>query len=449
MLYHAYEMTRAALRPYRGIANTTRQMLQAPTNPFAMLPGNRAMAAACEVFEGVTKHYGKPEFGIDEVMVDGAIAPVSVREENAVELPFGNLLHFVRDPSGLPKAQQKAPKALIVAPMSGHYATLLRGTVRAMLRDHDVYITDWTDAREVPLTAGRFDLDDYIDYLMTFIRALGPDVHVLAVCQPGPAAIAATALLAAADDPAQPATLTLMGSPVDARKSPTVPNDLATSKPHEWFEENVVYNVPMIYPGAMRRVYPGFLQLTGFMTMNMDRHIDAHVKLYDNLVTGDGDSVDQHRKFYDEYLSVMDMTAEFYLDTIERIFQTYDLADGKFMWRGELVKPELIKRTALLTVEGENDDISGIGQTQAAHDICSGIPEAMQQDWVQPGVGHYGVFNGRRWREEIQPRVSAFIQANPTLAAVKPTPAPTPTPAKTQPAKRTPAKRPKAASPKA
>jgi len=413
LLYQAYEMTRAALRPYRGAANATRQMLQASTNPFALMPANRAMAAACEVFESVTKHYGKPDFGIDEVAVEGSSAPVPVTEVNALEMPFGNLLHFVRDQKALPKGQKKAPKVLIVAPMSGHYASLLRGTVRAMLSNHDVYITDWTDAREVPLTAGRFDLDDYVEYLMTFMRALGPDLHVMAVCQPGPAAIVATALLAEANDPAQPATLTLMGSPVDARKSPTVPNDLATSRELSWFEENVVYNVPLIYPGAMRRVYPGFLQLTGFMTMNMDRHIDAHVKLYDNLVTGDGDSVDQHKRFYDEYLSVMDMTAEFYLDTIQRIFQDHDLADGKYHWRGQLVKPELIKDTALMTVEGENDDISGIGQTQAAHDICSGVPDDMKTDWVQPGVGHYGVFNGRRWREEIQPRVSDFVKAHP------------------------------------
>ena len=418
MLYQAYEMTRAALRPYRGAANATRQMLQASTNPFAMMPANRAMAAACEVFESVTKHYGKPDFGIDEVTVEGSSAPVPVTEVNALEMPFGNLLQFVRDQKALPKGQKKAPKVLIVAPMSGHYASLLRGTVRAMLSNHDVYITDWTDAREVPLTAGRFDLDDYVEYLMTFIRTLGPDLHVMAVCQPGPAAIVATALLAEANDPAQPATLTLMGSPVDARKSPTVPNDLATSRELSWFEENVVYNVPLIYPGAMRRVYPGFLQLTGFMTMNMDRHIDAHVKLYDNLVTGDGDSVDQHKRFYDEYLSVMDMTAEFYLDTIQRIFQDHDLADDKYYWRGQLVKPELIKNTALMTVEGENDDISGIGQTQAAHDICSGVPDDMKTDWVQPGVGHYGVFNGRRWREEIQPRVSDFVKAHPKSAKV-------------------------------
>lgn len=412
MLYQAYEMTRAALRPYIGVANTTRQMLQAPSNPFALMPASRAIAAACEIFEGITKHYGKPDFGIDEILVKGAAKPVAVTAEIALELPFCNLLHFKRDAAALPKALKNAPTVLIVAPMSGHYASLLRGTVRAMLRDHDVYITDWTDAREVPLIHGRFDLDDYIDYLMTFMRELGPDLHVLAVCQPGPAVLAATAILAAANDPAQPASMILMGSPIDTRKSPTVPNDLATSRPLEWFEENVVYNVPVMYPGAMRRVYPGFLQLTGFMTMNMDRHIDAHVKLYDNLVGGDGDSVDQHKRFYDEYLSVMDMTGEFYLDTIKRIFQDHDLPDGKFMWRGERVDPSAIVKTALMTVEGENDDISGIGQTQAAHDLCVNIPAEKQLDWVQPSVGHYGVFNGRRWREDIQPRVAKFIQAN-------------------------------------
>ena len=393
-------------------------MLQATANPFAMMAANRAMAAACEVFESITKRYGKPDFGIDEVMVEGGTTPVPVTEVLAIEMPFGNLLHFVRDQKALPKGQKKAPKILIVAPMSGHYASLLRGTVRAMLSNHDVYITDWTDAREVPLTAGRFDLDDYVEYLMKFMCALGPDLHVMAICQPGPAAIVATALLAEANDPAQPATLTLMGSPIDARKSPTVPNDLATSRELSWFEENVVYNVPLIYPGAMRRVYPGFLQLTGFMTMNMDRHIDAHVKLYDNLVTDDGDSVDQHKRFYNEYLSVMDMTAEFYLDTIQRVFQDHDLADGKYYWRGQLVKPAHIKNTALMTVEGENDDISGIGQTQAAHDICSGVPDDMKTDWVQPGVGHYGVFNGRHWRNEIQPRVSDFVKAHPKSVKV-------------------------------
>ncbi len=410
MLYQAYELTHAALRPYRSMAAMTRRVLQTPGNPFGVWPSNRAIAAACEVFERVTRRYGKPEFGIDEVEVEGR--RVGVTEENALELPFGNLLHFVREPGALPRSQKSAPKVLLIAPMSGHYATLLRGTVRAMLKDHDVYITDWTDARDIPLTAGFFGLDDFIDYIMQFVRQIGPGTHVMAVCQPGPAALAATAIMAAANDPLQPASLTVMGSPIDARKSPTTPNRLATSQPLEWFESNVVYNVPMPHPGVMRRVYPGFLQLTGFMTMNMDRHVDAHMKLYDHLIEGDGDSADQHRNFYDEYLSVMDMTAEFYLETIQRVFQEYDLPDGKFMWRGQLVEPRAIEKTALMTVEGENDDISGIGQTQAAHAICTGIPQDMQTDWVQPGVGHYGVFNGRRWRDEIQPRVAAFIKAN-------------------------------------
>ncbi len=410
MLYQAYELSHAAMRPYRGLAQATRKMLNAPGNPWRVMPGYKELSAACEVFEGLTKRYGKPDFGITDVMVGDVSVPVT--EEIVQRLPFGSLLHFKRDPAALPKGQTNAPKALLVAPMSGHYATLLRGTVHAMLRDHDVYITDWHDARETPLANGFFDLDDYIEYLMTFIRTLGPGVNVIAVCQPGPAALAATAIMAAGNDPMQPATLTIMGSPIDSRLSPTVPNDLAVSKPYQWFEQNVIYNVPMSYPGVMRRVYPGFLQLTGFMTMNMDRHVDAHVKLYDNLVAGDGDSVDQHKVFYDEYLSVMDMTAEFYLDTIKRVFQDHDLPDGKFRWRGRLVEPKAIEKTALLTVEGEKDDISGIGQTQAAHALCINIPADRKADWVQPGVGHYGVFNGRRWRDEIQPRISAFTKDN-------------------------------------
>lgn len=411
MLYQAYEMTHAALRPFRSMAETTRRMIQA--NPLGEMPANKAVAAAFEVFETVTKRYGKPEFGIDHVTIDGTDVPVT--EQIILDEPFCNLLRFRRDPNALPKKQLNAPKVLLAAPMSGHYATLLRGTVHAMLKDHDVYITDWKDAREVSLGAGFFNLDDYVSYLMKFYRELGPNLHVMAVCQPGPAALAATALLAEADDPMQPATLTIMGSPIDARLSPTTPNELATSRPLEWFEQNVVYNVPMPYPGMMRRVYPGFLQLTGFMTMNMDRHVDAHIKLYDNLVDGDGDSVEQHKKFYDEYLSVMDMTAEFYLDTIKRIFQDHDLPDGKFEWNGHKVDPKAIRKTALMTVEGENDDISGIGQTQAAHTLCVNIPAEKHMDWVQPGVGHYGVFNGRRFREEIQPRVADFIKANPKI----------------------------------
>lgn len=410
MLYTAYELSHAAVRPYRNIATATRQFLQSTQNPYAEWPANRALAAACEVFESVTKRYGKPAFEINEVVIGKNVVPIN--EKFVMDHPFGRLLHFERDAAALPSNQKNAPKVLLVAPMSGHYATLLRGTVRAMLHEHDVFITDWIDAREVPLSEGYFNLDDYIGYLIEYCQKLGPNLHVLAVCQPGPAALAATAILSAANDPNVPASLTLMGSPIDTRKSPTIPNHLATSRDLDWFEQNVIYNVPVYYPGALRRVYPGFMQLTGFMTMNMDRHMDAHVKLYENLVSGDGDSVEQHRRFYDEYLSVMDMTAEFYLDTIKRVFQTHDLPDGKLFWRGEKVDPAAITKTALMTVEGEKDDISGIGQTQAAHDLCLNIPPERKVDWVQPAVGHYGVFNGKRWRDEIQPRVADFIKAN-------------------------------------
>jgi poly(3-hydroxybutyrate) depolymerase len=332
------------------------------------------------------------------------------------EKPFCTLLHFRRDAAALPPARAADPRVLIVAPLSGHYATLLRGTVEAMLPEHDVYVTDWTDARTVPLLMGRFGLDEYIDYLIGFMRLLGPNLHVMAVCQPGPAALAATAILAAADDPAQPATLTLMGSPIDTRLSPTVPNELATSRPLEWFEQKVIMTVPWPNPGVLRRVYPGFLQLTGFMTMNMDRHVNAHLQLYRHLIAGDGESADAHRTFYDEYLSVLDMTAEFYLETIRVIFQNHDLPDGRMRHRGEPVQPRAIRRTALMTVEGERDDISGVGQTQAAHALCTSIPTERRCKLVHPKVGHYGIFNGRRWREEIQPAVRDFMRANPTPA---------------------------------
>jgi poly(3-hydroxybutyrate) depolymerase len=284
-----------------------------------------------------------------------------------------------------------------------------------MLAEHDVYITDWRDARNVSLGLGTFDLDDYIDYIMQFLQFLGPDTHIIAVCQPGPAVLAATALMAADDDPCQPASMTLMGSPIDARRSPTVPNLLATNKPLDWFADHVVMRVPFPNAGCMRRVYPGFLQLTGFMTMNLDRHIDAHRNLFYHLVEGDGDSVIAHRKFYDEYLSVMDLTAEFYLQTIRVVFQEHALAEGKMLHHGRPVEPASIRKTALMTVEGEKDDISGIGQTQAAHDLCINIPAEKQVDYIQPGVGHYGVFNGSRWRNEIVPRIRDFIRSNRSI----------------------------------
>ena len=413
MLYHLYDWTQAAVNPWRAAASMGRMVLNNPANPVSYTYQAKAASAALEVFDGLTRRYDKPEFGIRDVLCHGG--RIAITEELVTRHPFCHLLHFVRDTSSLPERYQRAPKMLIVAPLSGHYATLLRGTVRALLEDFDVYITDWQDARDVPLSGGNFDLHDYIDYVIGFMRQLGPDLHVLAVCQPGPAVLAATALLAAVDDPCQPATVTLMGSPIDTRRSPTQPNLLAKSKPLSWFQQNVVMSVPFPNPGVMRRVYPGFLQLTGFMTMNLDRHLDAHKNLYQSLVAGDGDSVTAHRKFYNEYLAVMDLPADYYLQTIQKVFQEHQLADGLFEHRGEQVDLQAIRRTALMTVEGENDDISGIGQTQAAHDLCSNIPPEKRIDYIQPGVGHFGVFNGSRWKAEIAPRIRDFIYSNPIL----------------------------------
>jgi poly(3-hydroxybutyrate) depolymerase len=296
---------------------------------------------------------------------------------------------------------------------------LLRGTVEAMLPAHDVYITDWADVRFVPISAGRFDLNDYIDYLMEFLRAIGPRAHAMAVCQPGPALLAAAAIMAEDDDPARPATMTIMGSPIDSRRSPTVPNLLSKERSYEWFERNMIFTVPAPYPGMLRRVYPGFVQLYSFLSMNSDRHMNAHYDYFKDLVKGDGDSADKHRLFYDEYLSVLDMTEEFYLQTIREVFQEHSLPEGKLMHRGRRVKPEAITDTALLTVEGERDDISGIGQTQAAHDICVSLPDRLKEDYIQPGVGHYGVFNGSRWRDEIQPTIEKFIRKHDLKAGAR------------------------------
>jgi poly(3-hydroxybutyrate) depolymerase len=415
VLYQLYEMNHAAIAPFRTAAQFTQAALRNPMNPAAFTVQGRAAAAAADVFESITRRYGKPAFEIDEVMVNGT--RVGVSEQIVMRKPFGQLKYFKKDRSEIPAKLADMPRVLIVAPLSGHFATLLRGTVRAMLPEHEVFITDWRDARQVPVSEGKFDLEDYIDYVMDFLHVLGPNTHVMAVCQPGPAVLAATALMSEDRDPCTPATLTIMGSPIDPRKSPTVPNELATSRPLEWFKNHVVMSVPMPHPGFMRSVYPGFLQLTGFMTMNLDRHIDAHKRLFDGLIKGDGDTTAAHRKFYDEYLSVLDMTAEFYLQTIESVFQKFDLPNGNMTWRGRKVDPSKITKTGLFTVEGENDDISGIGQTQAAHDLCVNIPERKQLDYVQPDVGHYGVFNGNRFRTEIQPRVRDFIRSFPVLGA--------------------------------
>lgn len=410
MLYHLYELNHAAVAPWRTATSWGCLWLNQPWNPWAYTPQGKALTASWEMFERATRQYGKPEFGITQVKLPGR--SLTVTEEIVHRLNFCDLKHFVRDAGGLPASHRDDPKVLLVAPLSGHYATLLRGTVAALVPDHEVYITDWADAREIPLNLGNFDLDDYIDYIIAFLRFLGPRTHVIAVCQPGPAVLAAASLLAADDDPCQPASMTIMGSPIDTRRSPTVPNKLATDRPLDWFARNVIMQVPFPNPGFMRRVYPGLLQLTGFMTMNLDRHLMAQHKLYKSLIAGDGDSITAHDDFYDEYLAVMDLTAEYYLQTLRVVFQEHQLPEGKMTHRGRRIDPGAIRKTALMTVEGEKDDISGIGQTQAAHDLCRNIPAQHKVDYVQPGVGHYGVFNGSRWRGEIAPRVRDFIRSH-------------------------------------
>jgi poly(3-hydroxybutyrate) depolymerase len=412
VLYTLFELGHAALTPWRAVAKMARRAYRSPMNPASYTLSGRSMAAAADLFEAVTRRYTKPAWRIEDTTVEGRTVPVIPR--SVAKRTWCELLHFERDATGLRAAHRGKdpfdPKVLILAPMSGHYATLLNGTAEAFLPDHEVYITDWVDARTVPIAAGRFDLEDYVDYVCDFIRLLGPQTHVVAVCQPGPAALIATALMAEDEDPAAPASLTLMGSPIDARRSPTEPNKLAEEKPLAWFADRLIQTVPLPHAGVLRRVYPGFLQLASFMNMNWDRHVDAHRSFFEHLVAGDGDSADKHREFYDEYLSVMDLSEEFYIQTLDRVFQRHLLAKGEYEHRGRLVRPELITETALLTVEGENDDISGVGQTQAAHDLCAGLPDSMKVDHVQQKVGHYGVFNGTRYRSEIQPRIRAFIR---------------------------------------
>lgn len=410
MLYHAYEMTHAAISPMRTAARVSREVMRNPLNPMAASYGSRAFSAALEMFINATRRYGKPEFGIESVLVDGVETPI---EEQVVwEAPFCRAIHFNRRSAAA--AARKDPKVLIVAPMSGHYATLLRGTVRDMLPNHEVYITDWTDARDVPLADGEFGLDDYTDYLIEMIEALsdeGERIAVMAVCQPGIPVMAASALMATRKNPKRPASMVLMGSPMDTARNPKQPNELAAKRPLGWFENNVVVMVPWPCRGFMRRVYPGFLQLSGFLAMNIDRHVDAHMHQFQNLVRGDGDSAEQHRAFYDEYLAVMDLTAEFYLDTIERVFQKRLMARGEYRYRNTLLDTTAIDDIALMTVEGEKDDITGLGQTEAAHDMAPRLPAAKRKHFVVEGVGHYGVFNGSRWRKTTEPQVREFIRA--------------------------------------
>lgn len=411
MLYSLYELGHLSVAPLRIAAMMQSNMLRSPLNPAVGSEAARAMAAASDLFETVTRRYRKPAWDLATTLVEGA--SVAVTPKPAWASPWCTMLHFERDADAMRKARgaRTDPTVLIVAPMSGHYATLLRGTVEAFLPEHEVYITDWADARQVPVLSGRFDYHDYIDHVMAMLRALGPDTHVVAVCQPGPPVLAAISMLAQEGDPCTPATMTYMGSPIDARRSPTAPNLLAERRSIEWFQKNMIHTVPAIYPGGFRRVYPGFLQLASFMGMNLSRHVDAHHDYFQHLIQGDGDSAQRHRDFYDEYLSVMDLSEEFYVQTLREVFQEYSLAKGEFVHRDVRVDPGAIVATGLLTVEGELDDISGIGQTQAAHDLCTGLPEGMREDYIQPGVGHYGVFNGRRFQSEIYPRMRRFIRA--------------------------------------
>jgi len=409
MLYQTYELTHAAISPMRTAAQMSQQMLQSPFNPMSGTYQAKATSAALEMFFNNTKRFAKPEFELNTTLIEGTEVPVV--EEIVLSLPFCDLLHFKRD--SIVADKRNDPAVLIIAPMSGHYATLLRGTVKQMLPDHDVYITDWKDARSVPLSQGAFDLDDFTDYLMDFCRTLatkhGERPAVLAVCQPGVPMMVAAALMAEQKDPARPASVTLMGSPIDTAMNPKQPNELATTRPLSWFKNNVIVSVPWPNTGMMRRVYPGFLQLSGFFAMNLDKHTEAHTKQFRHLVKGDGNSAAAHRKFYDEYMSVMDLTAEFYLQTIERVFQKRALATGEYSYRGKLVKPQAIKDIALLSIEGEKDDITGIGQTAAVHRLTPNVPAKLHKEYVQQGVGHYGLFNGSRWRETIQPMIAKFI----------------------------------------
>jgi poly(3-hydroxybutyrate) depolymerase len=406
MHYHTYEMAHAALAPVRFQSKLVRRALTNPFNPMAYTKAGRMVAAACEVLDGVTKRYGKPSWGISKTRIHGLEVPV--QEEIVYRKPFADLLHFDRDERVCGKRYD--PKVLLVAPMSGHYATLLRGTVQAMIQEHNLYITDWRDARGIPLALGPFDLDDYIDYIIDFIRFVGTNTHVVAVCQPSVPVLAAAAVMAARNDPCRPLSLTLMGGPIDTRRNPTVVNEHAKKRSIDWFERNVISPVPWPNPGFMRRVYPGFIQLTGFMTMNLERHLEAHGELFKNLVKGDCDSAQAHCAFYDEHLAVMDLPAEFYLQTVQRVFQEHALPDGKLEHRGQRIDCGAIRDTALMTVEGERDDICGVGQTAAAHDLCANIRPEQRFHYVQPGVGHYGVFNGTRWRTEIQPRIREMIR---------------------------------------
>ena len=409
MLYSLSELAYNAVPPMRMGARAMRDFWHSPFNPAADTEWGRSIYAAADMFANLTRRYGKPAWRIDSVEVEGV--KVAVHEETAWSSPWCKMVHFVRDSGDLRRAGRKTlePAVLIVAPMSGHYATLLRGTVETFLQDHEVYVTDWVNAREVPILDGRFDFYDYMDHIRAMLQALGPRAHVVAVCQPGPPTIAACAVMAEETDPCRPASMTFMGSPLDARLAPTAPTKLAEERPFAWFKSNLIYTVPPPWAGAMRRVYPGMVQLSAFIGMNPERHQEAHQQYYRDLMRGADVDAAKHNEFYDEYLSVMDLTEEFYLQTIDIVFQSHLLPRGLLVHHDRPVRLDAITDIALMTVEGEKDDISGVGQTQAAHGLCSNLPDGFKELYVQPAVGHYGVFNGSRFRNEIYPRVREFI----------------------------------------
>lgn len=408
MLYDLYELQRAFLSPLAAFTDTGSRLFSNPCSPFTYTPLSRQIAATYELVHRLGKEYEKPAWGLGSTCIDGQ--DVAVTEHAVIKKPFCNLIHFVREGA---QARRPDPKILLVAPLSGHHATLLRDTVRSLLPGHEVYVTDWVDARMVPLDRGSFGLDDYVRYIQEFIRALGPDVHVMAVCQPTAPVLAAVSLLASNADSCLPRSMIMMGGPIDARKSPTQVNRLATTKPYSWFENNVIEKVPARYPGAGRRVYPGFLQHAGFVAMNPDRHLQSHYEFYLSLLEGDGEDAEAHRRFYNEYNAVLDMPAEFYLDTIKIVFQEYQLATGRWVVDGQKVDPSAITSVALFTIEGELDDISGQGQTRAAHKLCSAIPAERRKHYTAPNCGHYGIFSGRRWRELICPKIAEFVRRLP------------------------------------
>lgn len=406
MLYNAYEIQRAMLSGASSWASVMAQFLSNPTNPLGYNGVAPVMASALEVFAHAYAPRGKPEWGIIDSTVDGVTYPVT--EAIVMRRPFCDLKNFRRE--GLPA---DAPRLLVVAPMSGHYATLLRGTVARMVENQDVYVTDWADAKMVPMEKGLFDLDDYIDYLIEFLTKLGPGTHVMAVCQPSVPAYAATAIMGAENHPCRPASLTMMGGPIDTREAPTSVNDVATERPMSWFRDNVIATVPLSYPGEGRKVYPGFLQLAGFIAMNLGNHLLSHYQYFNHLIEGDDDGAAAHKAFYDEYLSVCDLTAEFYLQTVHHVFKEHSLPRGVFDHRGKTIDLGGIRDTALLAIEGERDDISGIGQTKAALGLAHNLPDAMKQYYLAPEVGHYGIFNGSKWRNRIAPVVEQWMRANP------------------------------------